>query len=384
MSTERKTVPAVVPEVLNVNQVAVIRTKDGKIAMFKSSVSLSTADGTLVNVPGMGKKIDGGGWQPTYLVSAMGYAAMASRSGLVVLNAPTVVVDGQVQQNPHIVRDSGGRVMQVYCRSICFGYTAMGQPAASDRTAVFDLGLYRLVDLVGKAKKVPQAFRILPADHDRPGPLWARYGIDEATTLWVDTSAQEYIEWQGQMLNRAKKAAEFAQSFAQRNAIKHHPNIRVHTSATPSTAAQVLCWRPVEGTMRWDMSKYELLIGQAAEITGGRDVQVTQGSDNLHEDVEMIKAESGAAPDEDDQPEDQGQGSDAPASAGNGAGVDPVVRDVEIMRNIEAMIQTLPKAQVKAAYRAAGLADTGELLEMLDSAKLIELQKLLAAAMPKK
>lgn len=262
--------------ILGENELFVIRSKDGKKAVsVKRPVDLSLADGSLTK---LGDYNDA-----AVLISAQGYEKLGEAANINVLNPPTVVVDGRDEHNPHVRRDENGMVTEVICRAIAVGYTATGMPAKSDRTSIFNIGIYRMVDLIGKAKKNPDHFKILPKEMKPESEgTWAKYPLDEATCLWADTSHKEYITWIGQSINRLKKAVEFAQTFAQRNAIKHHPSIA--RQKPPGNAQQwrtsVYGWLQNEGKFMYDESA-------AAEMDDGI---IIEGVDRVEDTEEMQAA----------------------------------------------------------------------------------------------
>lgn len=325
---------------LGVDQVAVIRTKTGEAKLFKRNAFLSLQDRTLVEVPGVG-----------ILVSADGYKEMAAVGGLFVCNAPSVIVDGVAQPNPYLVKDSSGNASAVYCRCLAFGFTPTGVPSVSDRTVVFDLRLYKIVDLLSKAKdeRNAKAFLVLPSDVERPGKTWAGYPIDEQTTLWVDTKSSEFLKWAGQMVNRARKATEIAQTFGQRNAIKHHPNIKVHKVNASTAMVPMLSWIPTSGDVRWDMSAFELTAKRMSELTGATKadgdapaVQVVKGVDALHDDPTIVNVEAAAAAD----PEDAGLESpeEKPEPTDEEVRLDLAGKILEVMPSVK------PKVRVENAF----------------------------------
>ena len=274
------------PEVIDFTKGLVIRQKDGgEIRQFKTRVTLATVDDTLVALPGTGMNI----------VSATGYNLMARMGGLMVVNANTVVVDGTAQSNPHVKRNARGHIEQVTCRAMCFGYSPLGIPTVSDRTVTFDLGLYRIQDLIAKAKGCPAAFKLVPVGTELPAACWARYSLDEAVDMLVDTSSTEAINWYSNINSRQKKAVEFAQTFAQRNAIKSHPNVTIHKVKGNTTIQTTMSvWRPVKGSMQWDMTGFagqvELIEAladgrrQIAPTEGSPAPQVLKGSNNKNDD----------------------------------------------------------------------------------------------------
>jgi hypothetical protein len=295
---------------LATDEVFALRDKTGEIRAFKQRVHLSAKDGTLVQP----------GFKLPYIISATGYVRLAEAGGVIVMNAPTVIVDGREEQNPYVSRDpSNGRVLGVYCRSIAFRYSPKGIPQVSDRTAFFDVLAYRMIDLLAKAKGKPQAFKLLPSDAGKPegGGTWACYRFDEATNLYLDTSHDEALQFLAQHINREKKALEFAQTFSQRNAVKHLLGLQMppgqtrkflnqrgyeESEVTPISEWDVdlTCWRPTDGNViKWDQTRYVKTVQNLAAVSGGSGEiqQITQGPtntvvsmgmDNVLEDEEAL------------------------------------------------------------------------------------------------
>jgi hypothetical protein len=194
------------------NEVFALRDSKGRIIGTRQAVMLSEADGTLTQPVRNGP----------FTISAFGYQRLAEGAGAQVINAPTVVVDGVEQPNPFCRRDEQGNVIEVHCRALAFRYGKGGQPVVSDRTAVFDLVTYLKTDMIGKAKYCPQAFRLRPKGQPpTEDGFWCEYNIDFAVSLYLNAGHEEAVKFLGQTLNRQKKAMEFAQTFAQRNALKH-------------------------------------------------------------------------------------------------------------------------------------------------------------------
>lgn len=65
---------------------------------------------------------NGGLTQPVksgpFVVSAPGYSMLAHTAGAVVMNAPTVIVDGVPQQNPYVRRGPDGGIIEIHCRAM--------------------------------------------------------------------------------------------------------------------------------------------------------------------------------------------------------------------------------------------------------------------------
>ncbi|MDE7064396.1 MAG: hypothetical protein K2O70_02855 [Desulfovibrionaceae bacterium] len=231
---------------------------------------------------------NGGLTQPVYkgpfVISAPGYAMLAHAAGAVVMNAPTVTVDGVAQQNPYVRRGPDGSIIEVHCRAMAFRYNEHGQPMVSDRTTIFDTATYTLSDMVGKAKKQKDAFKLLPARMPAPQPAeeWACYRVDEAITLWMKITHEEAIKFLGQVLNRKKKALEFAQTFAQRNALKHLFGLSVVPGQEENRPISVwdvpvVCWAPSDGGfIRFDTSRYAASTQIIEALTEGKPVALPE------------------------------------------------------------------------------------------------------------
>jgi hypothetical protein len=282
--------------VLGQDEVFNLRDSSGEIRAVRGKLTLSSANG------GLGQPVPNG----PYVISAQGYVMWAETAGAIVINAPTVLVDGVQQQNPHIRRDpKNRRILEVYCRAIAFRYSSKGIPQVSDRTTIFDVPAYRMIDLLAKAKKFPHAFRLLPVGMEPPPGetsakskgTWAKYDFDEATQLWIDTSHEEALQWFGHIINREKKAIDLAQTFAQRNALKHLSGLQKAPSASWTIA--VTCWRPVDGNLiKWDPSRYVHAVNALDRLSHG-----DQKALDIDRGVEHIEApevvEEIAEPEED-------------------------------------------------------------------------------------
>jgi len=287
---------------------------EGEIRAFRSVVRLSAQAGTLV------QPVPGG----PYVVSAQGYEILAEATGTIVMNAPHVLVDGKMEQNPHVMRDEkNGRILAIYCRAIAFRYSSKGIPQVSDRTTIFDVPAYRLIDLLSKAKKFPQAFRLLPVGMDPEstnGETWARYSFDENTCLWINTAHEEALQFYAHIINREKKAIDFAQTFAQRNAVKHLLGLQAVPGQKTVTGTKsidhwelpVICWRPTSGNLiKWDSTRYAVAQGKLEALAGQKGdmreilqieasaVDVSSGHDHISDEPEgieeMIEEEDRAA-----------------------------------------------------------------------------------------
>ena len=267
---------------LGTDEAFVLRDTQGEIRAYKQSLTLSLAAGTLVQpVPG-GPSV----------VSAQGYEVWQEAVGASVIFPKEVLVDQQWQPNPAVIRDpQNRRILAVYARAVAFRFSSKGVPQVSDWTSMMDNPSYGLIDLLAKAKKLPQAFKLFPAHMGQPedAGTWASYPFDESTNLWVNTAHEEALAWFAQILNREKKAIDFAQTFAKRNALKHLSGLQ--KAPGPNWTIPVLCWRPTSGNIvKWDATTYANL----REKVGGL---ITSGGDEFTTPPEITKGREWASDD---------------------------------------------------------------------------------------
>jgi len=294
--------------VLGADEAFILEDNSGQIKAFKKALTLSVQDGTLVK-PGYGNDMP-------FVVSAQGYEAWAEATGASVIFPKDVLVGNKWMPNPYAERDPNNRrILAVHARAIAFRYSSMGIPQVSDWTTIFDTPSYRMIDLLAKAKKFPQCFKVLPNNMEPSVPegkeeTWASYPFDESMNLWIDTSHKEVIGWLSQILNREKKAMDFAQTFAKRNALKHLSGIQ--KAPGNQWRFPVLAWRPTgNNIVKWDAAQYANLQDRVAGmIEGGSDefkgqIDLQQGSERTSDDehVEALEAEV----DPEDSQESEGQ-----------------------------------------------------------------------------
>jgi hypothetical protein len=245
---------------LGTDEAFALRDKDGEIRCYKQRLRLSQKEGTLIQPVPSGP----------FVVSAQGYEVWSESAGACVIFPSDVLVDGKHQQNPFVYRDEkNGRILAIYCRAISFRFSSKGIPQVADWTTIFDTPSYRLIDLLAKAKQFPQAFRLLPAEmKPKEDGTWASYPFDEHTYLWVNTAHNEALTWYSQILNREKKAIDFAQTFARRNSLKHLSGLQ--KAPGPEWDITVLCWRPTSGNIiKWDATQYANLQKRVGSMING-------------------------------------------------------------------------------------------------------------------
>jgi len=287
--------------VLGVDEAFVLTDNNGQIKAFKKALMLSAQDGTLI--------------QPTpngpFVVSAQGYEVWAEGTGTSVIFPKEVLVGNEWKPNPYAERDEQNRrILAVHARAIAFRYSSMGIPQVSDWTTIFDTPSYRMIDLLAKAKKFPQAFKVLPKGMEPDQgekETWAHYPFDESMNLWINTSHDEVITWLSQILNREKKAMDFAQTFAKRNALKHLSGIQ--KAPANQWRITVLAWRPTgNNIVKWDATQYaNLQTRVAGMIEGNSDefknqIELKQGIERTSEDENIDALEAEVDPEDSQEP----------------------------------------------------------------------------------
>jgi hypothetical protein len=287
--------------VLGTDEVFSLRDKDGDIRCFKQNLTLSEKDGTLI------QPVPGG----DFAISAQGYEQWASASGACAIFPSEVLVDGKWQQNPFVQRDATNRrILAIYARAIAFRFSDKGLPQVSYWTTIFDTPSYRMIDLLSKAKKLPQAFRLLPEGMEPSDDgTWAKYPFDESTTLWVNTAHNEALSWFSQILNREKKAIDFAQTFAKRNALKHLSGLQ----KAPGNVwtIPVLCWRPTGGNIiKWDATQYATLQNKVGKMISGdktefKQIDIKAGAERTSDAIEETEGLIEHTDVEDQQPAEE-------------------------------------------------------------------------------
>lgn len=269
---------------LGTDEAFALRDESGEIRAFKQTITLSLADKTLT------QPVSGG----DIVISAQGYEVWAEAAGANVIFPDQVLVGATWQPNPHaIMNEKNGRIGLVYARAVAFRFSAKGIPMVSDWTTIFDTAQYRMIDLIAKAKKWPQAFKLLPngIEPDAEG-TWGKYPFDEAMTLWVNSAHEEALQWYSQIINREKKSLDFAQSFAKRNATKHLSGLQKVNG--PTVKIPVTCWRPTSGNIvKWDATQYVKLQQRVGKLIHAADKEfgstqplaITAGSEDVADEI---------------------------------------------------------------------------------------------------
>lgn len=339
--------------VLGVDEAFILTSAEGQIKAFKKALTLSKQDGTLIQPLGYGD----------HVVSAQGYEVWAEATGTSVVFPKEVLVGSEWKPNPYAERDpENRRILAVHACAIAFRYSSMGIPQVSSWTTIFDTPSYRMIDLLAKAKKFPQAFKVLPKEMEPIIPeakdggsvvneTWAHYPFDESMNLWINTSHNEVINWLSQILNREKKAMDFAQTFAKRNAIKHLSGIQKVPNLTgakdgPSTwKFPVLAWRPTgNNIVKWDAAQYSDLQDRVSKMIGGGETdefsqkaEIKTGSEKVsdEEGFEGLEAET--------DPEDNQESE-----------VKPVVQETKQPEKKTEKTSSEPSKDVKQAMYLAG------------------------------
>lgn len=260
---------------LGTDEVFVLRDQGGEIRAFEQHLDLNIKNGGIIQI------VQAKG-QP-FVVTAQGYEFWAEAAGASVIMPRRVVVDGKWMGNPCVQRDAHDKIICVYARAVAFRYTSKGIPQVSDWSTILDLEQYRMIDLLAKAKNCQQAFKLLPiGDKVTDDGTWCKYYFDEAAALWVNTQHPEALTWYSQIRQRQKKAVDFAQTFAKRNALKHLSALQ--KAPGPQWTIRVLCWRPTgDNLIKWDHTQYKMLQERVENFVNGdgdlEGAEITQGTE---------------------------------------------------------------------------------------------------------
>ncbi|MBA3030995.1 MAG: hypothetical protein FP816_19585 [Desulfobacteraceae bacterium] len=283
--------------VLGEDEAFTLRDKDGEIRAFRKKLTLSAKNGGLIKPTHDGP----------HVISAQGYEIWAESSGTCVIFPKEVLVGSAFLPNPYAERDpQNRRILAVHARAVAFRFSSVGIPQVSDWTTIFDTPSYRLIDLLAKAKKFPQAFQLLPQGMTpKEDGTWASYPFDESTSLFVNTQHEEALQWFAQILNREKKAMDFAQTFAKRNALKHLSGLQKVPGGGAEWTISVLCWRPTSGNIiKWDGTEYANLQKRIGNMIDGDGKEFDQIE--YHHGKEAVSDEPGFEVHEaETDPEDQ-------------------------------------------------------------------------------
>lgn len=280
---------------LGTDEVFSLRDNEGEIRAFKQSLTLSEKAGTLI------QPVPGG----AHVISAQGYEVWQEAAGACVIFPSEVLVNNEWQNNPAVIRDTKtNRILMIYARAVAFRFSSKGIPMVSDWTTIYDTPSYRMIDLLGKAKQFPQAFKLLPCEMvpDIDG-TWAKYPFDEATNLWMNTSHDEALKWLAQIINREKKSIDFAQTFAKRNSLKHLSGLQKAPAGNTWTIP-VICWRPISGNIiKWDATQYAQLQAKVGKmISGDRkefgQIEIQTGAERVSDDVDSKVLEQTTDPED--------------------------------------------------------------------------------------
>jgi len=374
---------------VDINRAVAVMSKDGsKVLRIDRNLVLSEEEGTMVKMPGMGKKVNGS-WMDLYTKSADGWVAEAGSRGMQIYQPDTVVINGR--EMPNGSKDENGRI---YSRAQAGGRTDMGVPFKTDRTIIYDFKIYNLVDLLAKSKKPEYKafFKLLPKRmrDNPPGDSWAFYDVDEAFDLWVNAECPDHTKWVAEAKNREKTAERTAVTFAVRNAVKAHPAVSHKNKYYTNTAViKTTCWCEESGHL-WDKSTWGIDTTKFLEA-GGKTVEtdskVIDITAEAEEDDEVraeIAAESAGdladatdavEPDDDPLPIDDEEPENV---AGKEPEPEPDVKLDELLANIKKLKKFKPTSFKEACKQLS--VDPESDLAGQPVARLVELLDIMKAS----
>ena len=232
---------------------------------------------------------------------------------------------------------------------------------------------------------------------------WAKYPFDEATVLYMNTSHDEALKWLSQINNREKKAIDFAQTFARRNAVKHLSALQ--KAPGPEWDLNVLCWRRESGDNSWDYMNYlerlKPVQGREApqiELKRGiESVSEEEGADQLLEETDsedqapIIISEPEKAPVEivpekvtvTEKPADLPPVQPAPTAealkAGKARGAGGKVKVHPVIANLQVALETFPE-EYKTACANLGIGPEADILVPTATKIMAEISRLVDKA----
>lgn len=324
---------------LGTDEAFALRDAEGEIRAFRQRLTLSTDAGTLV------QPVPGG----PYVVSAQGYEVWAEAAGANVIFPDQVLVGAKWQPNPHAVMGDQGRIKVVHARAVAFRFSSKGIPQVADWSTVFDCATYRTIDLLAKANKTPQAFRLLPngVEPKEEEGTWGKYVFDECMNLWINSAHQEALKWYSQILNREKKAMDFGQTFARRNALKHLSGLQ--KAPGPVWTISVTCWRPTSGNIvKWDATQYIALQKRVGNLVHAQDefkakqIEAQSGKDFIEDEESGYTILETELDPEDQQAEAQIAGADHTTSEGKKSTKDYTAEEHQALQSL-AVIESDPE-----------------------------------------
>lgn len=275
---------------LGVDECFALRDKDGDIKAFKSVAHLSIANGGLVKLP------VGGG---VNMISAQGYEMWAEKAAAQIIHPAEVNVYGEtVAQNPAPLKNKDGEWCGWAVRSVAVRFTPMGIPQVADRTVIFDVENRKNIDFLAKAKKFKQAFRIMAKGGNAPDETgsWIEYPFDKQSSLWVNASHEEALDWYSEISQMMKNSLQLAITHADRNALKHLSGLQKVPGNATEWNIPVIAWRATSGIIKWDGTAYKNLQNKVSALTSGdrsefKEIELTSGTDEIgDEDIQIVNA----------------------------------------------------------------------------------------------
>jgi len=369
---------------LGLDEAFALRDKDGEIRAFKQTCRLSIVNGGLVRLP-----IAGG----VNIISAEGYEMWGEKAAASVIFPTEVIVYGKKMENPAPLTDKDGNWTGWAVRAAAFRFSSMGIPQVSDRTVIFDIDTWKNIDFLAKAKKYKQAFRIKAKGSAAPEDKgdWIEYPFDRYSSLWVNASHEEAIDWYSEISQRIKNSLQLAQTHAARNAMKHLSGLQKAPDQSGTWDIPCIAWRPISGgIVKWDPTTYKNLQNKVSGLISGdksdfKEIDLNSGTDNLlpedhlaiaateiDETTVISEEDKNKAIDVEEKPAEEKKADPPPKQEKKkaepkkqkeqpAAQATPSADDEKIMKNLEAMKQQFPEEFAKAC-ELAGVKDGESLL----------------------
>jgi hypothetical protein len=257
--------------VIGTDEAFLLTDGEGTIRAVKSVVRLSVGNGGLVKLP-FGKDDE------NVIVSAQGYEMWAEKAGAQVVYPDEVFYAGKYEQNPFQMRDKDGEFAGWVIRAVAFRLSPFGLPQVQDRTLICDIENLRSIEFLAKAKYCKQAFKVLPKGSKvEEAGTWIEYPNDKWSSLFVNSSHQEGLDWYRDIQQMVKNSLQKALTQVARNALKHLSAIQKSPGGLRCWDIPTICYRAQSGSIvKWDPSTFVNLRRAVGTLVSGDRSEFTQ------------------------------------------------------------------------------------------------------------
>jgi hypothetical protein len=213
-------------------------------------------------------------------IKAAGYQKINAKAGLMLLTPRGLEVDGVVQQNPHIIRDSGHSLVEAVVRKIAFGFAPNGQLSAIDQTVTINPKRMLASKILPLVERYPSLGRYtvltnISASERKTGMFLPVIdtGISQLGLFLPDVTKPELQKFWREYIETITFADRTAQTICERNAIRKHPSVSLRSLPVERDAdgnlvasVPVRAWK-FSGDVQSELQRiaYEIEMGKRRE-----------------------------------------------------------------------------------------------------------------------